>query len=189
MHVIEYRNIREFPGHVVGEDGSVWSYWQSGGPRGSGRGCRTIGDNKWQISYRNDPDGYVRVRFSVEGRRINKKTAILVLQYFVGPRPTPQHHAAHKDGNKKNNHLSNLYWATPKQNTADRVKHGTMRMPSPSHPGASNGRAKLTETNIRSIRKSYSNGNITQQMLADKFGVSDVLISLIVRLKVWGHVV
>lgn len=187
--MIEYRNIKEFPGYVIGKDGSVWSHWVPGGLRGSGTGCRTLVNEKWQISHHHDIDDYVRVRFPHNKRRVSRKTAILVLQYFVGPKPTPQHHAAHRDGNKENNHLSNLYWATPKQNAADKVCHGTIHIPNPSHPGERNGRAKLTEADIRKIRTVYATGNVTQQTLANQFGVTNVQISLIVRRKQWRNVV
>jgi hypothetical protein len=49
----------------------------------------------------------------------------LVLLAFVGPRPAG-HQAAHGDGDRTNNVLSNLRWATPKENTADRYRHGTV---------------------------------------------------------------
>lgn len=34
-------------------------------------------------------------------------------------------HAAHKDGNKLNNNINNLYWASPKENARDKLRHGT----------------------------------------------------------------
>jgi hypothetical protein len=49
----------------------------------------------------------------------------LVLEAFVGPRPAG-HEAAHGDGDKTNNALANLRWATPKENAADRYRHGTV---------------------------------------------------------------
>jgi hypothetical protein len=56
----------------------------------------------------------------------------LVLQAFVGPRPDG-HEAAHGDGNRTNNRLVNLRWATPKENAADRYRHGTVMFGS-RHP-------------------------------------------------------
>lgn len=34
--------------------------------------------------------------------------------------------AAHLDGNKENNHYSNLKWCSPKENTSHKFAHGTM---------------------------------------------------------------
>ena len=48
----------------------------------------------------------------------------LVLEAFVGPRP-PGHQAAHNDGNRLNNAVWNLRWATRAENEADKAKHGT----------------------------------------------------------------
>jgi transposase-like protein len=48
----------------------------------------------------------------------------LVLEAFVGPRPAG-HQAAHGDGDRRNASLANLRWATPKENAADMLLHGT----------------------------------------------------------------
>ena len=49
----------------------------------------------------------------------------LVAVAFYGPRPSPDHQAAHRDGNKLNNHKSNIRWCTRAENEADKVLHGT----------------------------------------------------------------
>lgn len=48
-----------------------------------------------------------------------------VLSNFVGEPPSKTHQCAHKDGDPGNNHVSNLRWATPKENGQDKVIHGT----------------------------------------------------------------
>lgn len=53
--------------------------------------------------------------------------------------------------------------------------------------GEKNGRAKLTEDEVVNIRAYYHAGR-TQQSLATEYGVSKMLISLIVRRKKWAHV-
>jgi hypothetical protein len=50
------------------------------------------------------------------------------------------------------------------------------------------GNSKLTEGNIVEIRARYAAGGITQEMLGVEFGVSQVLIGLIVRRKIWKHI-
>lgn len=49
----------------------------------------------------------------------------LVLEAFVGPRPHPDWHACHNDGDPLNNHWSNLRWDTPSGNMQDKHRHGT----------------------------------------------------------------
>jgi HNH endonuclease/NUMOD4 motif/Homeodomain-like domain len=66
--------------------------------------------------------GYDRVRLSdVHGRRRNPRVHVLVLETFVGSRPSIRHHAAHSpDPDKRNNCLSNLRWSTREENEADK---------------------------------------------------------------------
>jgi hypothetical protein len=60
-------------------------------------------------------------RVTLEGRQ--EYVHRLVLEAFVGPCPEGLQ-CRHKDGNKNNNHLSNLCWGTPAENTADKDRHG-----------------------------------------------------------------
>lgn len=50
----------------------------------------------------------------------------LVCTAFNGERPDDKRHCAHRDGNSHNNIPENLYWATPKENAADKRRHGTL---------------------------------------------------------------
>lgn len=54
--------------------------------------------------------------------------------------------------------------------------------------GEEHPQAKLTEENVREIRKLYATGQYRQVDLADRFGVTQVLISKIVRRVVWAYV-
>jgi hypothetical protein len=65
--------------------------------------------------------GYLKVRIGPVKRFVH----CLVLEAFVGPRPSRRHHGAHLDGDKTNNCLSNLEWKLPEDNEADKRKHGT----------------------------------------------------------------
>lgn len=48
----------------------------------------------------------------------------LVLETFVGPRQ-PGQEACHRNGNRLDARLSNLYWGTRTDNVLDAVRHGT----------------------------------------------------------------
>jgi hypothetical protein len=99
----------------------------------------------------------------------------LVLDAFVGRRADMQ--ACHGNGDKADNRIENLRWGSAADNAADRTVHGTQLV------GGRNPHAKLTEEDVREILASVE----TQQTLADRFGVTQVCISLIRRGKNWRH--
>lgn len=51
--------------------------------------------------------------------------------------------------------------------------------------GERNGRAKLTEDNVRAIRRRYAGGGISQRALGEEYGVCQVVVSDIIRQKLW----
>lgn len=54
--------------------------------------------------------------------------------------------------------------------------------------GSGNHMARLTEAAVLEIRALHSTGNLTQQAIADQFGVSVQTVNLIVLRKTWRHV-
>lgn len=68
--------------------------------------------------------GYKSVSLKIDGK--NKKFLVhrLVCEAWHG-RPFPNAVTAHGDGTKTNNKPENLRWATPSENQADRLLHGT----------------------------------------------------------------
>jgi hypothetical protein len=79
--------------------------------------------------------GYRLVQLSKHNRVKAFQVHRLVLQAFVGNPASAIHQAAHNDGNPANNRVENLRWATPKENSADRFGHGTIRIGT-AHRGA-----------------------------------------------------
>src|SRR5687767_15149188 len=71
--------------------------------------------------------GYWVVNLRVSGQVKCRCVSELVLTTFVGPRPSPIHDAAHLNGDRNVNRLSNLQWATKKENAAHKRLHGTHR--------------------------------------------------------------
>ena len=118
------------------------------------------------------------------GKTISKLAHVLVAEAFLGPRPTSEHEVAHNDGVRTNNSVANLRWATPRENSADQVKHGT-RVWGDKHYGS-----KLTNEQADQIRREYAaggkpyvGGSVTMQALADRYGVRVGAISRIIRNK------
>lgn len=95
-----------------------------------------------------------------------------------GERPDGQQ-VRHLDGNPANNQLANLCYGTPRENQADRVRHGTHCRGS-QHP-----QSKLTEEDVAEIRRL---GDQRHAALAKRFGVQRNTISRILQRKSWTHV-
>jgi hypothetical protein len=72
-----------------------------------------------------------------------------------------------------------LFLGTPLENNRDMVRKGRQQRSERS------GRAKLQWPHVRAIRERYATGGVTQQQLADEYGVTVGAISLIVRRLAW----
>ena len=97
-----------------------------------------------------------------------------------GPPPSPLHEAAHSCGHGDLGcvHPKHLRWATPAENQADRLLHGTdMR-------GEKHWQQKLTEADVIAIRA--LKGAETQRETALRFGVTREMISAIQRRVSWS---
>lgn len=87
----------------------------------------------------------------------------------------------HKDSNKLNNHVSNLEWCTPKENT-----HHMIQDPNKNQfLGKKNPKSKLTMNQVLKIRKSYKDRNAYK--LAKQYGVTPRTIYLIYKHKIWKN--
>lgn len=104
--------VREIPG---------WPrYWVSNDGQIVGRRGRLL---KPSFSKR----GYAFVSLPRNGAFVNAQAIAvqvhkLVLLAFVGPKPEGMQ-CRHLDGNKVNNHISNLVWGTASENALDRIRH------------------------------------------------------------------
>ena len=127
------------------------------------------------------PNGYAQILLYQGGKRRRFGVHQLVALAFLGPKPSPQHEVAHLDGQRLNNHVSNLAWLLPIENDAHKDLHGTRLR------GSQIGNAKLTEAQVVLIRQALAVG-IRQCALAQTYGVSDSTVSLIARAKTWRHV-
>jgi len=87
-------------------------------------------------------------------------------------------HVLHADGNKTNNHFSNLRYGTAAENIEDTKKHGRRRF------GVAHPLAKLDEDAVQHIRSSNRSGAV----LAVMYGVSKAHVSSVRRNRCWKHV-
>lgn len=105
----------------------------------------------------------------------------LVLEAFVGPPPDEDSEGCHNNGRRYDNRLGNLRWDTRRGNARDMRKHGTAQVGERQHM------AKLTEDDVRRIRRMSDDG-IPQRVIAHRHKVCQMTVSLVVRRVTWTHV-
>lgn len=126
--------------------------------------------------------GHLQISLCSNGIGKTYKVHNLVLINF-NRSPKENEECRHLDGNPKNNHISNLCWGTRKENMEDRGLHGN------TAKGEKNGKAKLTEKDVRDIRHLYSSGCYSHKDLAEIFGVSTMPIFQILNNITWKCVI
>lgn len=89
----------------------------------------------------------------------------------------------HKDGNKLNNAISNLELVTRLENISHSIQTG-LRGPQPY--GEMVKTSRLTEAQVVEIRALLAAGEL-QQVIADRYNVTQSLVSMINRGKIWRH--
>ncbi len=112
------------------------------------------------------------------GRGDHRKVATIVCEAFHGPRP-PGFEVAHLNGDSLDNRAENLAWKTRVQNEADKVEHGT------SNRGTRQHCSKLTETDVREIRRMAAAGHPQVDMVA-RFSITQGMVSEIVNRRKWS---
>lgn len=97
--------IKDFDGYYVDTEGQVYSTRKNGGYH----------RNMTPLQLRKDKDGYFEVGLYRNKKRYFRRVHRLVAEAFV---PNPEHlpQINHIDGNKQNNHVSNLEWCTCSEN-------------------------------------------------------------------------
>jgi|SRR5688500_2590934 len=148
----------EYPGYVISDDGQVQ------GPTGQWAGSKQ------------DSQGYHRVSLWIKEsqKRMLVRTHIMVCTAFHGPKPSPAHQVAHRNGINTDNHVSNLRWATQAENNEDTLRHGT-------HVSGFSNR-KLSRGDVLSIRDEWSRGVYpTYVAAATAYGVSATHVRLVIK--------
>jgi hypothetical protein len=112
-------------------------------------------------------NGYLRVTVRIDGVRKPENIHRLVAAAFI-KRPFGKKWVLHKDDNKTNNCVENLYWGDSSDNHKDRVSNGRAKW-----------RCKLQKPDILYLRTKVKNGGFAfgeVKALAALYGVSDTTI-------------
>lgn len=128
--------------------------------------------------------GYRCFRICVEGEAPrNVKLHRVIMETFIGPCPAGMQ-VNHKDGDKTNNTVENLEYVTCKENIRhcwSTGLHGTEHC-----RGARNNKSKLSEGDVREIRRLSE--NTSQKQLALMFHVTATTICSIQKRRMWKHI-
>lgn len=103
-----------------------------------------------------DKYGYFRIGLTKDKKQKFYQVHRLVAQTFI-PNPNDFPVINHIDGDKQNNHISNLEWCTYKENTKHAYKIGLKIGKSAEHKGNKNPNRKLNEKEVISILNDKKN--------------------------------
>ena len=114
---IEARHVVGYEGrYIVTSDGKVRRAVASGR-------CTKAYPAGSELKQTPNSKGYLRVGLRRDGKTILRPVHQLVLEAFHGPRPEGMV-SRHLNGDKQNNHRTNLAWGTQAENVGDIVQHG-----------------------------------------------------------------
>lgn len=130
-------------------------------------------------------DGYIKVRLNKKDKDKTVRVHRLVAEAFI-PNLENKDTVNHKDGNKQNNHFSNLEWS----DRSEQMYHAYDLQLKKPQIGIENKNSKLTSDDIKEIRKLYvrQSKEYGTVALAKKYGVTDSVIGLIIRNKSYKNV-
>lgn len=132
-----------------------------------------------------DKDGYLWVSLYKNNKPFNAKIHRLIALAFI-PNPDNKPTVNHKDGNKKNNDISNLEWSTSSENNKHAYDIGLKiphKMLGEKHPNS-----KLSEKDILKIREMYSYGIYSYRDLGKIFNIDYTMIGKIINRDNWNHI-
>ena len=125
--------------------------------------------------------GYLGFNLVKDGKSKTSKVHRVVANAFIeNEHNKPE--VNHKDGNKHNNHVSNLEWVTKGENQSHAYKSGLR-----CSKGINNPSSKLNESNVKNILKLLNRG-VTAKRIAKAICVAESTIGRIKNGQKWNHI-
>jgi len=126
-------------------------------------------DDCWPWQRATDKDGYGWFQFDGKARRSNRMAFYLDRGYW------PVGFCLHSCDNPPCVNPAHLSDGTPADNTREMIERGRQSR------GEDHANAKLSDDEVREIRRRYATGSVSQEALGVEYGVSGVHIGNIVR--------
>jgi len=162
-----WKTIAEFPKYEISNFGNVRS-WRKRGNFNDDISDKPNLLKPWVSN------GYQMVTLIERGNQKHFAIHRLVARYFIGEVPD-KHVVCHKDDDRLNNSLDNLYYGTYSQNGKDAVKNKKLKS-GEDHPDA-----KLSNADVDTIRHLVVSLGKTHREVADIFGVASSTVSGIIN--------
>lgn len=156
---MEFRRCASWPDYEISEDGMVRGKASARKPYLTTTGYLYI---------------VMRTKYAKKACAIHR----LVAEAFIGPFPIERPYVAHWDGDKTNNHYTNLRYVTRAENEADKLRHGL------SNRGERFGRSRLKELQVIEIKRRLAAG-IKPIEIAPDYDVAVTTIKSIKSGKSW----
>jgi predicted XRE-type DNA-binding protein len=178
-----WKDIDDFPDYQISNLGRIKSF-----KRYHGTNERILGQHKRRK--------YLSVILYKNRERNHKSVHILVFETFGDYKLKPDEDIHHIDKNEENNNFNNLIMMPESEHCSfhNKGKHHseeTRKKMSESHTdfkGENAPNSKLKEEQVIQIKLLLKEGILTQQEIADMFGVSQLTISAIKTGKIWNHI-
>ena len=161
---MKFDNIKGFPGYYVSKTGKLYRY--------------NTYTHKWK-RYKCilNPRGYLYVTLRSRSTGINhafRLNRLVAISWIPNPNNLPC--VCHKDNNKLNNKVSNLYWGTYKDNSQQMMREGRNK---------GQFKPSLTDDQKLKLYYLYKTGKYTQYELAEYFNLKSQgnISRLLVKLK------
>lgn len=154
--------------YLIDDNGNIWSK-----------------KHKKFLSPYSNPDGYLQVRLFENKKGTTVRIASLVAYTFIGqpPKNMKQPTVDHKDGNRQNNHISNLRWMEHKDNISIRLNKKNS-----GGRGEKNIKAELTKSQVKEICLLIELKTLSFTDIANKYNVGKTAISNIANRFTWTFI-
>jgi hypothetical protein len=124
------------------------------------------------------PNGYLIVVIYLSNVAYPRSIHRLVAEAFI-PNPDKLSTVNHKDGNKQNNYVNNLEWATSKDNSIHAVDTGLIKSCEDSH------RAKSKNKQILEVAHLIVQNELTLNQISNRTGVPYDTVYDVLRKRSW----